>query len=440
MFRCVGRMSWARAICVAGLLALLAGCGGSSSDDRPPPQNPPPVQEPPPAQPPPPAQHPVATAVGTALEDAVSKEIGPAGGVIESADGTVRIEVPAGALATQQTLTIQPITNHAHGKIGDAFRLGPENVTFAMPVRLTFHFTSEQVLGTAPQLLRIASQTSAGFWELHESLELDADEGTVSVSTQHFSDWSLVTGAQLSPQSATVKPGESVSLSVVVCERVMADDLLTPLVAECKPSTVIANLVRNWSVNGTPGGNTEVGSVSVQDDRSAIYTAPAGAPHPSSVAVSTEYGGLQGELVMLVANIRIQSGLCTPPSPGESCRFDLVELNGKALPYNDLPRESWENAESVTSGRLSLWDWDGDGAGTWSLRHVWVESKLSGDLEQFLQLAGDFTSDANGTLNFTVINGSPFTGSITQNTVTIDGYPLSTKNVTLPVQMKFQAE
>jgi hypothetical protein len=360
---------------------------------------------------------------------------------LESADGALRVEVPAGALAAEQILSIEPISNNAHGKIGGAFRLGPEGTTFARPVRLTFNFAPEQIVGTAPQLLRVASQNRNGFWELHEDLQLDADEGTVSVETTHFSDWSLVTGALLSPQSATVKPGETVSISVVVCELADTDNLLAPLVAECQPSQVFRGLVRNWSVNGTPGGDGQFGTVSVQEDRSAVYTAPATAPQPNTVAVSTEYTTLRGELVMLVSNIQVQSGLCTPASLGEPCYFDLVEFNGQALPYEGLPRESWENPEIVTSGRLGLRDSDGDGAGTWSLRQVWVEARPSGNLEHFTQLAGDFTSDSSGKLNFTVLGGgAAFTGSLQQNTVTIQGYPFTTTNANVSAQLKLQQQ
>lgn len=436
-FECVSMKNKVRAICIAGLMAVLAACGGSNSDDDPSPQDPP-VQEPPP---PPPVQEPikaVATDLGTPLGAATTRVIGSAGGIIESTDGALHIEVPAGALAAEQVLSIQPISNHAHGKIGGAFRLGPEDVTFASPVRLTFSFTQDQIAGTSAELLRVASQNSERLWELHEDLTFDLDAGTVSIETNHFSDWSLVTGALLSPESATVKPGETVALSVVICERVQSDDLLTPLVAECRPSEVIRSLVGNWSVNGTPGGSGSVGTVSVQDDRSALYTAPAAAPQPSTVAVSAEYTGLQGELVMLVSNIRVQSGVCTPPSPGEPCTFDLVEFNGEALPYEGLPRETWENPEIVNSGRLSLRDSDGNGDGTWSLRIVWVEKRQAGDLEQFEQLAGDFTSDASGRLNFTVLGGFTFTGTIQEDTVTIDGYPFSTNNVSAPVQLKLQ--
>lgn len=437
-----------RAILIAGLLLVLAGCGGgSSSNDDPPGQNPPPTQGPPPAPPPPPPPppqeepaEPVATEVGTPLDEAVTQAIGPAGGILESADGFLRVEVPEGAFTSEQIVGIEPISNHAHGKIGGAFRLSPEGVTFARPIRLTFYFTPEQIAGTTPQLLRVASQTSDRFWELHEQLTLDADEGTVTVETTHFSDWSLMSGAQLTPGEAIVRPGQTVSLSVVVCERVQPDDLLFPLVAECQPSTVISNLVRNWSVNGVTGGDGTVGTVAAQEDRTALYTAPASAPQQNPVAVSAEYTTLQGELVTLVSNIRVQSGLCTPASPIEPCYFNLFEFNGEGLPYDRLPRESWQNLETVNSGRFQLQDYDGNGEGNWSLRIVWVETRTSTPLERFEQLGGEFTSTPDGQMRFTLPSGTTFTGRIQGNTVSIEDYPFSTRNVSLPVQLRFRQE
>jgi hypothetical protein len=436
-----------RSVCIAGVIALLAACS-SGSNDSPKPQDPPPVQEPPPEQPPPEQPPPddeepvtaAPTPVGEPIGGAVTKVIGAAGGVLESDDGALRIEVPAGVLADDQTISIQPIETHAHGKIGGAFRIGPEDVFFSGSVRLTFKFAPEQIAGTAPELLRIASQHRNGYWGVEDEFELNIDERTLSVETRHFSDWSLVTGALLSPESATVRPGETVTLTVVICERARSDDLLAPLIAECRTSEVIRNLVRNWSVNGTAGGDGAVGTVTVQDDKTALYTAPAAVPQANPVAVSVEYTTPQGELVMLISNIRVQDGLCNAPNEFEPCRFNLVEFNGQALPYNDLPREEWENPESVTSGRLSLWDSDKDGDGPWSLRHVWVEAKQSGDLEQFMQLAGDFTSDAAGKLNFTGPDGVTFTGTLHDGAVTLTDYPLTTKNASVLARLKFEQE
>lgn len=412
----------ARCMAAAGLLALLTACGGSGNDDAPPPD------EPATAAP---------TPVGEPLGIADRATIGPAGGTLESSDGRLRIDIPAGALASEQEVMIQPITNLAHGASGPAYRLGPEG-EFAVPVRLTFYFSPEDVRGTAAGMLRIASQDDAGFWELHEDATLDADEGTIRIDTRHFSDWSLVSGALLFPASATLKPGDTLPLSVVTCDRVSRGDLLAPLLAECRPSQVIGNLTRNWAVNGAAGGNAQVGTITLEENRTARYTAPAVAPQPPTVAVSTQYTGLQGELVLLVADILVQSGICTPESVGLPCRFELLEFNRKTLPYDDLPREDWENPESVVAGRLSLQDSDGDGTGTWSLRIHWVEQRMAGPLEQFEQLAGDYTSGSDGNLQFTVPGGATFTGQIAQGTVSITGYPFSSQNANVQARLRFR--
>lgn len=416
----VQRLAPRPGLIAAALLALLTACGGSGGDD-------PPTQEPATATP---------TPVGEALGQAEIVTVGAAGGHFESADGSLSIDIPAGALAEDTVIRMQRITSHAHGAKGNGWRLGPEGVEFAQPVKLMFYYTSDDVLGTAPGLLRIASQNEQGFWELHENAQLDEDEAMLTVETRHFSDWSLLAGVQLHPAAATIKPGESQALQVMLCERVSRDQL-APLVAECRPSQVVSQLTRNWSVNGRPGGDATNGTVTVQEDRRALYTAPAVAPTPPAVAVSTEYRGLQGESVVLVADILVQSGICTPPAMGLPCSFDLTEFNRKGLPYDELPRNDWENPESVISGRLTLMDFDGDGAGNWTLRIHWVEDRMAGPLEQFEQLGGEFTSGANGQLQFTVAGGEPFSGRIEQGKVTITGYTFTTKNASVVAELKF---
>lgn len=415
----------ARWLLAASLLVGLGACGSDSDGGSEPPKGEGPKV--------------TATEVGRALEVPITLTIGPEGGILDSGDGALRVEVPVGALDAEHLFSVQAISAHAHGKVGGAFRLGPENATFAAPIRLTFSFTPEQILGTDPELLRVASQNPAGFWELHEDVELNAGAGTVTIETNHFSDWSLVTGALLSPSSATTRVGGAVSLAVVVCERVPQGDLIAPLVAECRSSEVFRALVKNWSVNGTPGGSGTVGTIAVREDGSAVYSAPARAPEANPVAVSVEYISLQGERVTLVSNITVESGFCTPESPIEPCTFELAEFNGEPLPFEGLPRETWENPEVLTSGVLKLWDADGDGTGTWSLRYEWIEKRTSGDLVQFSQLAGDFTSESTSTLRFSVAGSDErFTGAISQGALELTGYPFYTTNTELSAKLTFR--
>jgi predicted CXXCH cytochrome family protein len=67
--------------------------------------------------------------------------VGPEGGTVQPTTGTVRLEIPEGALRTETPITIEQVvdppsrpTNHAG--VSRDFRIGPAGTTFAVPVRL----------------------------------------------------------------------------------------------------------------------------------------------------------------------------------------------------------------------------------------------------------------------------------------------------------------
>ncbi len=136
------------------------------------------------------------------------------GGTLASADGRLAVDIPADALATAQTLTLQPIADEAPGGVGPAYRLGPEGTTFAKPVTLTFHYTEDDLIGSEAATLAVAFQDAQGQWNALKSATRDEAGRTISVVTTHFSDWSLLQGFQLRPPSANVNPGDRVDLAV----------------------------------------------------------------------------------------------------------------------------------------------------------------------------------------------------------------------------------
>src|SRR5450759_2420723 len=168
---------------------------------------------------------PTATAVGVPNGSATSATIGAAGGSVSTPDGKIALTIPAGALASNTVISIQPLTNMAHGKIGAAYRLTPDGQTFLKPVTLTFTYTDEDLLGTAAEFLGAAFQTAAGYWQWAGAATVDTTAKTVSVSSSHFSDWSNVKGLQIRPPKKTVKVSGSVGLQVKVCYPVDDDEL-----------------------------------------------------------------------------------------------------------------------------------------------------------------------------------------------------------------------
>lgn len=229
---------------------------------------------------------PTATAAGEATSAATTTIIGAGGGGLSMPEAKITLHIPAGALAADTVIGIQPLTNTAHGKIGAAYRLTPAGQTFLQPITITFAYTDQNVAGSAAEFLGAAFQTAAGYWQWAGDATIDTTAKTMSVASRHFSDWSLVMGLQIRPEKKTVRVNASVGLQVKVCYPVDDGELVT-LASDCDTDQgIVATLsVNEWSVNGVPGGGGVFGRVS-GNGAMATYTAPTTAPIPNTVAVS----------------------------------------------------------------------------------------------------------------------------------------------------------
>lgn len=300
------------------LTLCLSACGGGGGGETPAPQ---PVQSPAPAPAPAPTPAPPAsipTAVGEPIGARVGARIGPAGGALASADGALVVEIPAGAFDREHEVAIEEIENHAHGRVGRAWRITPEGLSTPQPMTLRFRYSPAELRGTTTALLGIATQAADGTWRVYRKPEHDAGSATLSIRTRHFSDWSKVAGAQLLPGETAVEVGREVELRVVRCEYVEnedSDDFHVPMPDElrkCDSEPLWNWTLRDWAVNGTVGGTAANGTVQpVGDVRSgeAIYRAPASAPARNPVAVSVTLPELWGVGEQtLVSNITVNDG------------------------------------------------------------------------------------------------------------------------------------
>ncbi|MCF3109445.1 hypothetical protein LL912_11725 [Niabella sp. CC-SYL272] len=238
------------------------------------------------------------TPIGEPLEAAVTTMIGPAGGTLQSADGRLHITIPAGAVSANQGFSIQRITNTNIAGTGSAYRLLPHGVPFSKPVTLSFQYDTLVFEGTAPEAVGIAYQDEQGVW-WGQGAAKDATANTLSVSTTHFSDWSLFKAFTLYPTSGAVNPGQTQELRV---NNNLSDDFVVPPV----PGTprpigpqhdVTAAYIKEWKLGGA-GTLSPAGS-------EAVYTAPSGMPARNPVAVSVTLKGPGTGLYILVSNIYI---------------------------------------------------------------------------------------------------------------------------------------
>lgn len=71
----------------------------------------------------------------------VESTIGPSGGTLTSADGNVVVVIPAGALAADTALFVEPASGVPSGALA-AVELGPTGTAFALPAQITISFAS----------------------------------------------------------------------------------------------------------------------------------------------------------------------------------------------------------------------------------------------------------------------------------------------------------
>jgi hypothetical protein len=238
------------------------------------------------------------TEIGTPVGVAETALIGPAGGSFTTSDKRVKIEVPSGAFSSDQTVAIQPITNTNGPGKGLAYRITPYNVTFAKAVKITFHYTEDELNSSFPEALGIAYQDKNRIWQAVGVSQLDATNRTVSVQTTHFSDWSLFTSLDLHPDAMMVNPGETIELQLF---GYFGQEMLVPMVpgeeAPIADKTDLTGYVKGWTLAGA--------GVLRPNGAKATYTAPSVIPAVNPVAITLEVDLKQKSRYFLVRNLFI---------------------------------------------------------------------------------------------------------------------------------------
>lgn len=249
---------------------------------------------------------PLVTAIGTVTGGDTSAALGAEGGRLDSTDGALSLHFPPGALTAETRISIQAITATAPAAVR-AWRLSPDGAKFSKPVEIVMSYGDADVRGSTPEALQIGFQDAAGVWNVLKHVQLDTQAKTLTATTTHFTDWSLLQGILLLPVDPTVMIGERVTLVVNNCARVVqrTGNELVSLRSHCEPEGLQLR-TDDWSVNGIKGGDADVGYVSAGETGIATFTAPAKKPNPALVAVSTVCTDpTQRFKCMLVSNITI---------------------------------------------------------------------------------------------------------------------------------------
>ena len=271
---------------------------------------------------------PAYTAVGVPVGVVTTKNIGTSGGTISSEDNRFEIEIPAGALNSDTPISIQAITNEAPGGVGLAYRFHPENLKLSKPAVLKFHYTQEELAGSAVQLMGITFQANDRTWRTTYEFEFDEFSQTIFATTSHFTDFAAYERYKLiipADYQDTIDTEESTILHLMTnYERYQEDNetFLPPLPRgsldgqdDLPPLPVwhlsVLQQVQ-WLVNGRSNpvdGRIVDGGTTSHTPTIAAYTAPNEEPPFNPVHITATISGVvnRRDRLILGANVYVKT-------------------------------------------------------------------------------------------------------------------------------------
>jgi len=122
-----------------------------------------------------------------------SNIIGPAGGIVSSADNLATVSIPAGALSTDTLISVTK--NTSSGSLVTPYTFEPAGITFDKPVTVTISYTDADIPdGVDDDSVMLARLYNGYFWRALTNSTIDNIAKTVSVQVTGFSTFGLTIG------------------------------------------------------------------------------------------------------------------------------------------------------------------------------------------------------------------------------------------------------
>jgi hypothetical protein len=272
---------------------------------------------------------PAITAIGKPDGEKTEMKIGKEGGSFTSSDGRIRLLVPEGAVSKKTNFSIQPTTNLMPNGNGRAYKMEPSGINFQKKLQVIFYYTDNETQGNPPDLLGIAMQDDKGRWSIVNRAVTDTATRTITADIRHFSTYVNFLWAKIEPASARVKINGSIRLKITAILPGTDDDELSSLGIE------IINAPA-WSVCGIPNGNSVTGLISVSQDYTAIYQAPAQVPEQNPVAVSVDFTGASaGILEKKFKNLKLVSNI-TIYGEAYEVKMEMAIIGGSPMAWGGI--------------------------------------------------------------------------------------------------------
>ena len=221
------------------------------------------------------------TGFGTPDGKLISKEIGTDGGQIVSEDGRVELIFPAGALAKNTIISIQPRTNPAPNGVGQSYWFEPSGIQFQKPVQINFRYTDEESEICPADWMSLGIQDHKGKWTFIDYESFDTVSKTLKGFIHHFSGVSNIDDVRIVPDKRIIRINEKTMIMVIDMASISPDGTHYSDTSYSAASIPLNNSVL-WYANGVLRGNDQTGRISggelvyTSDSKIivATYTAP----------------------------------------------------------------------------------------------------------------------------------------------------------------------
>lgn len=215
----------------------------------------------------------------------VQQSIGAGGGVITSADGKFKLELPAGALGSSSSVSIQTISNTLPLGAGAAYRVLPADIKLLKPAVISFLYNEAEVDGLDEDALDLATQDQSGVWKRLKRSQLNKANRVLRAEVKHLGDFSFTGSYRLVPVKAGLGAGEKTQLMVyTIQEKADGDEDEEAILGSIIPVTGSDDL-DNWQVSG-PGSIITEGSA-------AEFTAPPAIDAGATVEIAVTVKNVQ---------------------------------------------------------------------------------------------------------------------------------------------------
>ena len=121
--------------------------------------------------------------------------IGPDGGTVVSDDGRFSLEIPAGALDREVTITIETVECERPEAMGPCYDVQPRGTGFAFPAEVAYEIADMDLAGVEPTALGVIAERDDG-WRVLADRDVDVEDEVVYASAMYLSAFALVPVAE----------------------------------------------------------------------------------------------------------------------------------------------------------------------------------------------------------------------------------------------------